>query len=112
MKRKHDAMYAEYGKDYAHTCKQCTNCVYYTRDRDKRYYKCLRYGDSASEATDWAIGKTACGMFDVPLGLGEYPMIKRRRRDAKKAVQVNGQETFLLPIGFECIGGDWVETAE
>ena len=110
MKRKHDVMYAEYGKDYAHTCKQCTNCVYNTRD--KRYYKCLRYGDSASEATDWAIGKTACGMFDVPLGLGEYPMIKRRRRDAKKAVQVNGQETFLLPIGFECIGGDWVETAE
>ena len=93
MTRKHDAMYAEYGKDHTHTCKQCSNCVY--KIRDKRYYKCLRYGDSASEATDWAIGKTACGMFDVSLAPGEYPMIKRLKRHEKEAVQVTGQETFL-----------------
>lgn len=93
MIRKHDAMYAAYGKDHAHTCNQCSNCVYNTWD--KRYYKCLRYGDSASEATDWAIGKTACGMFDVPLPPGERPMVRRLKRDAKEAVQADGQETFL-----------------
>lgn len=57
--RKHEAMYAAYGKDYANTCEQCSNCVRNTWDR--QYYKCLRYGDSHSDIIDWAIRKTACG---------------------------------------------------
>lgn len=93
MIRKHEAMYAAYGKDHLHKCKDCANCV--CNVWDKRYYKCLRYGESNSEATDWAIGKVACGMFNVPLPAGERPMIKRLRRDTKEAPKVNGQQSFL-----------------
>ena len=51
-----------YGFDDEHICKDCKYCVY--TERDKRWYKCLLMGVSASEATDIRLKDTACTRWE------------------------------------------------
>ena len=72
--RKIDAMhkYYEYGSG------RCENCPHFRRKVFNRtYYKCLVYGDSNSEATDWRCGYTACGLIDKPFPEDETRIVTR-----------------------------------
>ncbi len=42
-------------------CKTCAHLIYH--EANKRYYKCLLYGDTASMATDWRCRQDACGQY-------------------------------------------------
>ena len=52
-----------YGFDDEHICKDCKYCVY--TERDRRWYKCLLMGVSASEATDIRLKDTACTRWEM-----------------------------------------------
>ena len=60
MIRKIEAMHMLFGKCENAKCENCLflSSVLYSR----KYYKCDIYGDSRSEATDWAKSWTACGL--------------------------------------------------
>ena len=60
--RKIDLMHRQFGKIDGKTCKDCSNLI--TQTWDTRYYKCLVYGVSKSEATDWRLKYQACGMYN------------------------------------------------
>ena len=62
MIRKTDAMHLLFGTDTMHTCADCDHLC--SKLYDRRYYKCEVYGDSNSEATDWAKRWTACGLIN------------------------------------------------
>ena len=46
-----------------HICKECSNFISF-RYCDKIYKKCLVYGNTSSQASDWANKYEACGMFN------------------------------------------------
>ncbi len=73
--RKIEAMHREYGKDYGYKCGDCPWC-YRVQGHTKGYYKCAAYGNSNSEATDWAKSWPACGLRSKSIQ-GITPMIKR-----------------------------------
>ena len=63
MKRKIEAMYEEYGMIPNKYCKTCCN-LFRGEYHGRTYSKCIAYGVSHSEATDWAIGNKACGLHN------------------------------------------------
>lgn len=65
--RKISAMYKwSGGTDYAHTCHECKNCVKMVK-ASKNIYKCLVYGNTNSEASDWKASYIACKHFNGPV---------------------------------------------
>jgi len=60
--RKLSLMHQMFGKNESHTCGECSNLIS-GRYRDRTYRKCKVYGQTNSEASDWAKRWTACGMF-------------------------------------------------
>lgn len=64
MLRKIGLMYSFFGID--HENRQCKNCNHFHRYmyHDKYYRKCDVYGETNSEASDWAGKNIACGMFN------------------------------------------------
>lgn len=61
--RKIDLMHQVFGKAEPFKCRDCSNLVcgiYHT----KTLRKCKVYGLTHSEASDWALKYTACGMFN------------------------------------------------
>lgn len=92
-------MHAEYGINPDYRCKDCNNlcCHEYSR----RYYKCRLYGLSASDATDWRVGYTACGMWGKD-GSGLTVMIERLKRERTRHENpLNGQ--------LDMFGGEYKE---
>ena len=72
--RKIDAMHKYYGFGSG----RCENCPHFRRKVfDRTYHKCLVYGDSNSEATDWRCGYTACGLIDKPFPADETRIVTR-----------------------------------
>ena len=72
--RKIDAMHKYYGYGSG----MCENCPHFCRKAyDRTYHKCLVYGDSNSEATDWRCGYTACGLIDKPFPEDETRIVTR-----------------------------------
>ena len=63
--RKLDLMHRYFGKCHGHTCGECQNLVTYDY-RSKTYRKCKAYGETNSEASDWAKRWLACGLFNKP----------------------------------------------
>lgn len=61
--RKIDRMHALFGIYIGHTCGECCNFVS-GQYRSKILRKCMVYGLTHSEASDWAKSWTACKMFD------------------------------------------------
>lgn len=71
--RKIDAMHHYYGLASG----RCENCPHFSEKRYSRtYHKCLVYGDSNSEATDWRRGYQACGLIDRPFPEGDARIVK------------------------------------
>ena len=65
LKLKIDKMHSLFGEIKDHKCKEC--CHYKTETyHGKSYRKCVCYGQSNSEATDWKASYTACGLFNQP----------------------------------------------
>lgn len=74
--RKIAAMHKEYGKAHGYKCEGCPSLVCH-QGHTRNYYKCKAYGDSASDATDWAKSWPACGLFGQPLPEGHVTLIER-----------------------------------
>lgn len=69
--RKISAMYQfSGGADPAHQCVECCNCKRFQRG-SRKVYKCMLYGNTNSETSDWNSMSMACKLFNVqyhPLG--------------------------------------------
>lgn len=93
--RKIKAMHMEYGKNESHRCGDCCNLSSYTQC--KTWYKCMAYGDSRSEATDWEKRNVACGLFNVPFD--GIPLIQKLKRNAKQMMDdpIDGQIAMAPP---------------
>ena len=86
--RKIDAMHKYYGYGSG----RCENCHHFRRKvYDRAYYKCLVYGDSNSEATDWRCGYTACGLIDKPFPKDETRIVTRIASSKKGEEPLPGQ---------------------
>lgn len=97
--RKIDFMYKHFEKAWGHRCGECSNL----REKrwDKVYRKCVVYGDSSSEATDWAQGWTACGMFCREYkGRPIVELVERRRIEPAAPMEgqlsIDGLEDFSV----------------
>ena len=91
MKRKIEAMHAEYGEDKRNVCKYCQHFRIHAFIRN--YFKCAAYGMSKAESTDWRANWTACGLFDKPLPPLYVPMIERIKHAERRKPEepVEGQ---------------------
>lgn len=87
MAKKIDRMYQYFGHGEG-KCGDCSNLCTYTASRT--WYKCKVYGESNSEATDWAKKWQACGMKNKdPTGI--TPIVKLRESRKKEDEQCEGQ---------------------
>lgn len=59
FKNRHEEMQATYNSKPG---KKCGDCAHFKRYGD-RYFKCLKYANTASSATDWRSGWEACGLW-------------------------------------------------
>lgn len=73
-------MHQEYGAiDTAH-CKTCCN-LFNGGHHGKSYRKCIAYGVSHSDATDWAARNKACGLYNNPFdGNKQKPLFGTLKR--------------------------------
>lgn len=88
--RKIDLMHRQFGKCEGHTCRECSNLV----KGSWNYTKCKVYGDTHSQASDWAQRWQACGMFNKPWG--GKPIIRlvhhtRQEKEEMQNVPIEGQ---------------------
>jgi len=58
----HQQMLAIHGKCAGFTCGSCKDLK--RSGKNRPYFKCSRFGISASEATDWRSKWQACGLFE------------------------------------------------
>ena len=88
--RKAELMRSLFGQ-YDAKCKDCIHL----KGGVNEYRKCKLYGNSASEATDWALSWRACGMFNKPVKDGFVPIFQRKKRGFysvyEEPVQCEGQ---------------------
>ena len=92
--RKNEVMYHLFGEIESKKCKDCPHL--FSKQYDKRYYKCKMYGDSNSEATDWAKSWTACGLIDKEINdfLAEWGTVMnyiRHKRPRHPREEIDGQ---------------------
>ena len=77
-------------------CGGCCNCASHTRDRT--YYKCLVYGISAAESTDWRVSYTACGHYGKPHDPRAKTIVDVLKHEPRKKTEiVEGQVRFDAP---------------
>jgi len=101
MPRKIEAMYAFFGRYAGREPKQCKDCCNFIRKQlSNTYRKCLIYGDTNGEATDWKASYEACGMFNNRSYTGNkiIELVKRQPKD-KPAKHIPGQMTLSQLIG-------------
>ena len=77
--RKQQLMYKQFGMCDGHVCGECSNLI----EGSWGHKKCKVYGDTSSEASDWAKRWLACGMFNKPYTGG--PIIELVRPARKQA---------------------------
>lgn len=100
-------MHKEYGALTGITCRTCPHLdAYCNADCTRVWYKCKLFGVSASTATDWRCGNTACGGFTIRPGdakrKGLYGKVYRQvkgKRDRSPAEQIRGQVEMDLQEG-------------
>ena len=93
MKKKIDAMRAEYGSA-ARFCRDCRNFIS-GQYHNRTYRKCAAYGLTHSEASDWAGKWLACGLYGVDFDtLGRKPLMETLRSSKKLEVS-EGQVSLL-----------------
>lgn len=82
-----DKMHYLYGKGIG-TCKECNRLkCYRISDSNRLVYKCLNYGESNAETTDWRLSYEACGIKGK---VADKPAIKIYVAN-KKEPEVEGQ---------------------
>lgn len=93
MKIQLQRMHKEFGREHVHKCGECCNFWKSRKGEycDRSLQKCLRYGMSHSDATDWAQGWEACRMFNIPLADGERPLMEYVSRKRPPAGEIPGQ---------------------
>ena len=91
--RKAELMYRLFGKADGH-CRDCEHLVVY-KHHDKTVRKCEVYGDTRSEATDWAGKYDACGLFPDKKYNGK-PVVRTVRGERKHEADIEGQ--MCLPV--------------
>ena len=79
--RKISAMWAEFGMLPGCYCGNCCHLI--ERRHQRKYYKCEIYGQSASSATDWVKGWTACKAYNV-VGITKTDLYKSLWHPFKK----------------------------
>lgn len=90
MTRKIERMHELFGRDDEHKCKDC----YHLQGGQNQYRKCEIYGHSASEATDWALRWTACGLFNREYR-GDVSIVRLQRTERKEE-QIEGQMSLTF----------------
>ena len=92
--QKINRMYKYFGKsESGKKCKDCSNLIRVERG-NHRVSKCLVYGDTFSEASDWKRSHKACGMINQ--SYDGRPIIEICERRHKADEQIEGQ--MVLPI--------------
>lgn len=86
MVRKIERMHELFGTCSGQKCKDCEHLY----GGVNNYRKCLIYGNTRSEATDWALKYDACGLWNKPYK-AEIPIVKLQRSDGKEESQIDGQ---------------------
>ena len=87
-------MYKYFGKSGSgKKCKDCSNLIRVERG-NHRVSKCLVYGDTFSEASDWKQSHCACGMLNR--SYDGRPIIEICEPRHKTDEQIEGQ--MVLPI--------------
>lgn len=87
-------MHRRFGTMRGVKCVNCCNCVSYTQSRS--WYKCLVYGDSRAQSTDWRVSYTACGHFGKPHDPRSKTIVEVMKHAPRKRTEaLDGQ------IGFE-----------
>lgn len=81
--RKIELMHRLFGRTEGRSCGDCENLV--TEDyRGKKYRKCMAYGDTSSEASDWVKHYPACGIYNTEYhGRPVIELVKRRSPETK-----------------------------
>jgi len=86
MLRKIDKMQALFGVTPGKKCRDCNHL----KGGVNEYRKCECYGDSSSEATDWALRYDACGLWNKPYN--GLPIVRLNKGSVKKPEeQIEGQ---------------------
>lgn len=91
--RKIDLMHRLFGKCDGHTCGECSNLDEYQYTK-RTYRKCKAYGNTDSEASDWAKRWIACGLFNNPWKDKPIMRLVRPTRKDKEDMQntpIDGQ---------------------
>ena len=88
--RKIEAMHYKYGQSPLHKCGDCPNFIAYEYC-GKRLFKCLGYGDTRSESSDWRKSWTACRHYNQPFPKNERSLIECLTRPAKDNSPADGQ---------------------
>lgn len=85
--RKLDLMHCFFGVSDGHTCRECSN---FTRGK---FHKCMIYGVTSSEATDWAGRWQACGAFNQTVKRKPImrEVIPERKRKEANNTPIDGQ---------------------
>ena len=87
-------MYRHFGESQSgKKCKDCSNLIRVERG-NHRVSKCLVYGDTFSEASDWKRSHKACGMLNQ--SYDGRPIIEIYEPRSKADEQIEGQ--MVLPI--------------
>lgn len=81
--RKIELMHRQFGVIEGKTCGQCSNLTEHRYD--KLYRKCKIYGETSSEASDWAKSWTACGLFGKEYSGAQMIRIVTRGKCNKQA---------------------------
>lgn len=84
--RKWDLMYEQFGRAEG----KCKDCSHF-KHRVGGYSKCLIYGDTASEASDWKVSADACGLFNQET---KHENVIRLVRGVRKDAPIEGQMSF------------------
>ncbi len=91
MSRKIELMHELFGACVGKKCGQCGHLVE-SGTHQKKYFKCEVYGDTASEATDWARSWPACMMIgDSGAWMGRNVMELARGDRKKEESPIEGQ---------------------
>ena len=102
-------MHKLFGEIPDRKCKECQYLVSYTANR--KYYKCDVYGNTSSEASEWRLKWTACGMIDIPIYDGA-PIINQVRLlnwRPKEKEQIEGQLVLDEFCGICIPEGAWTK---
>lgn len=89
-----EIMHSMFGKLPEHKCGECSNLITYTANR--RWFKCLVFGESCSENSDFRKKWTACGMFCKEYTGTPIKDYVKRAPKVKDDIQIEGQMELEL----------------